>query len=464
MTLKDVEKKPLGTTTERIEKGIVTYSNYQITPNFYQLTFRRDYFGIFPFSIDDFKEKVLEESLSYLEKIKDFEEGIHLLADSVVRKWTDLDLRSGLSVGIEIKDENWKPCCRALTTAFNLGVVEIPDSFDLETLKKLNREIEEKADGLKVDFFVEEIFFFFEKRLKREKDRVKEVVTLTLKEILESETVEDALKKKVLERNPDAEVGVTVLRIFTPYYLEKSRQLPPFRFRGTEMPVPREIDCLSSPPEYREENPVFVNQMSLIRILENDLLRAGNKGNAEEVIRTFLDELVTALKDYYSKHPFNGQSRIEEKVIEVLKSRAYLWNFEVNEFDSAFEPPKDFTLVWEGESNLDSDTELKIYRHNRWPEIYFLSGEEPGMGGINFGAVLVGLTEEEIETLKNVHANLMRSLPLRANRVKEIKEGIFTIEAKYDPELGLCTKKFSPDEIAEMVALELNPDDKNPKP
>ncbi len=290
-------------------------------------------------------------------------------------------------------------------------------------------------------------------KIKDDTKKSVRTVLLTLEEVITQglkEAIKDRLSKEFSE-----ELHVTVLKLFTPYFREKNRQIPVLEFRGIVLPVERMLDVNENNgylAGWEEYSPLNLHMSLLSRILLADLKEAKGKEEKIRAVAKFLDELKEALKAYYDRHPFNRKTKIEGRLIEFLKEKVYLWSIGANEVGPAYTEPENFEPVWEGESLLDGETELRIYRHREYP-VYFVAGGEFGMGAPNFGAVIVEPTEEEVELLKYLTFDQLRAVPFGANRIR--KEGeLFVIEANYCPETGLETYRLNPDEIADMIALE----------
>ncbi len=439
MTLKDVEKRPFGLKGEFIDdyRGWITYYNVGRVPVLDRLERYDDYTGLFDTSFDAVKEEILINLAENEEELESADEKLlRSLADFVVHALTNYDFRAVHGVGIEIEEKKkWGEKFPNLCTAFNLGLISIPDEAlsSIERLKELERELINRSEELKVDLVV------------KNEDSL-EVVSLSL-----ADAVFPGVMKSLRERfgrRPN------LLRIKTPYFEEKAKQFPVFRFRGEEFPSRRalEVDSESGLVYWTEYSPVEVNRKELIRILLADLKEAEGVEGKIKAVEKFLDELKEALKNYYDRHPFNRETKIEGRLIEFLKEKVYLWTSEANEFGPAYTEPENFEPVWEGKSLLDGETGLRIYRHREYP-VYFVAGGEFGMGAPNFGAVIVEPTEEEVELLKYLTFDQLRAVPSGANRIR--KEGeLFVIEANYCSETGLETYRLNPDEIAEMIALE----------
>ena len=434
MTLKDVEKKPFGVNGEFIDdyQGRITYFNTGRTPVLDRLERKNDWFGMFTTSFDALKEEILYALREEME-IRDDEETLREIADSVIDKLTDYDFDSHHGVGIILEGKNEK--FPYLSAAFNLNLIAIPDEAleSVEKLRELEKELLSRSEEMTVDLAV------------RSEDFLK-VVSVSLAEVV-FPGVRDVLRH---------EFGtglVEIAGIRAPYFTEKAKNFPVFEFRGIELPARRVLKINENGlVNWTEYSPLLVNRKELKRILLADLKEAEGKEEKIRAIERFLDELKEALKAYYDRHPFNRETKIEGRLIEFLKEKVYLWTSEANEVGPAYTEPENFEPVWEGKSLLDGETELRIYRHREYP-VYFAAGGEFGMGAPNFGAVIVEPTEEEVELLKYLTFDQLRAVPSGANRIR--KEGeLFIIEANYCSETGLETYRLNPDEIAEMIALE----------
>ena len=433
MTLKDVERKPFGLKGEFINNHQVriTYCNVGRVPLLDRLEKLGDWLGISAVPFDALKENILS-SLRESE-IQNDDEVLRHVADFVLNRLTDYNFDSYHGVGIilEGKDEKFP----YLSAAFNLNLIPIPDEAleSVEKLRKLEKELLSRSEKITVDLAV------------RSEDSLK-VVAVSLAEVV-SPGVGDVLRH---------ELGtglVEIVGIRAPYFTEKAKNFPAFEFKGIELPARRAIKIDKNGfVSWTEYSPLLVNRRELKRILLADLKEAKGKEEKIRAVEKFLDELKEALKDYYDRHPFNRETKIEGKLIEFLKEKVYLWTSEANEVGPAYTEPENFELVWEGKSLLDGETDLEIYRHREYP-VYFVAGGEFGMGAPNFGAVIVEPTEEEVEMLKYLTFDQLSAVPSGASRIR--KEGeLFIIEAKYCSETGLETYRLNPDEIADMIALE----------